>query len=90
MDGLGVAIARTPLDHRLYHSCLAFSGFEQAHVILGGESYVALNGGLQNALYQVPEKLTHDRGSDATPSVIQDRGLRGVRDGGGGAVAVRL
>ena len=27
-----------PLDHRLYHFRLAFSGFEHAHVVLGGES----------------------------------------------------
>jgi len=30
---------------------LAYSGFEHAHVILGGESYVALAEGLQNALW---------------------------------------
>ena len=53
MDGLGVTIARIPLDHRLYHFRLAFSGFEHAHVILGGESYVALAEGLQNALWAV-------------------------------------
>ena len=39
------------LDHRLYHFRLACSGFEHAHVILGGESYVALAEGLQNALW---------------------------------------
>jgi len=33
---LGVSIAGTPLDHRLYHFRLAFSGWEQAHVVLGG------------------------------------------------------
>ena len=53
MDGLGVTIARILLDHRLYHFRLAFSGFEHAHVILGGESYVALAEGLQNALWAV-------------------------------------
>ena len=42
---------RTSLDHRLYHFRLAYSGFEHAHVILGGESYVALAEGLQNALW---------------------------------------
>lgn len=31
-----------PLDHRLYHFRLAFSGFAHAHVVLGGESFVAL------------------------------------------------
>jgi hypothetical protein len=30
-----------PLDHRLYHFRLAFSGWEHAHVVLGGESFVA-------------------------------------------------
>ena len=39
------------LEHRLYHFRLAFSGFEHAHVVLGGKSYVALAEGLQNALW---------------------------------------
>ncbi len=51
MADLGVTIAGVQLDHRLYHFRLAYSGFEQAHVILGGESYVALAEGLQNALW---------------------------------------
>ena len=46
-----VCIVGVPLDHRLYHFRLACSGFEHAHVILGGESYVALAEGLQNALW---------------------------------------
>lgn len=51
MTDLGVSIAGRPLDHRLYHFRLPWSGFEHAHVILGGESYVALAAGLQNALW---------------------------------------
>jgi len=51
MADLGVTIAGVPLDHRLYHFRLAYSGFAHAHVILGGESYVALAEGLQNALW---------------------------------------
>ena len=51
MADLGVTIATEPLDHRLYHFRLVYSGFEHAHVILGGESYVALAEGLQNALW---------------------------------------
>ncbi len=51
MADLGVTIAGARLDHRLYHFRLAYSGFEHAHVILGGESYVALAEGLQNALW---------------------------------------
>jgi len=46
-----VSIAGAPLDHRLYHFRLAFSGWEHAHVVLGGESFVALAEGLQNALW---------------------------------------
>ena len=49
MGDLAVTIAGTSLDHCLYHFRLAYSGFEHAHVILGGESYVALAEGLQNA-----------------------------------------
>ena len=48
---LGVTIAGDRLDHRLYHFRLAYSGFEHAHVILGGESFVALTEGPQNALW---------------------------------------
>jgi transposase InsO family protein len=47
----GVSIAGALLDHRLYHFRLAFSGWEHAHVVLGGESFVALAEGLQNALW---------------------------------------
>ena len=53
MGDLDVQIAGVPLDHRLYHFRLMWSGFEHAHVILGGESYVALAEGLQNALWAV-------------------------------------
>ena len=51
MGDHGVSIAGVPLDHRLYHFRLAFSGWEHAHVVLGGESFVALAEGLQNALW---------------------------------------
>ncbi len=47
MTDLGVTIASAGFDHFR----LAYSGFEHAHVILGGESYVALAEGLQNALW---------------------------------------
>ena len=48
-----ITIAGQPLDHRLYHFRLAYSGFEHAHVVLGGESFVALAEGLQNALWSL-------------------------------------
>src|SRR3982074_1804487 len=60
---LGVTVAGEPLGHRLYHFRLAFSGFAHAHVVLGGESFVALAEGLQNALWAlggVPEQHRSD------------------------------
>jgi hypothetical protein len=51
MGDLGISVADVPLDHRLYHFRLAFSGWEHGHIVLGGESFVALAEGLQNALW---------------------------------------
>ena len=48
---LGVTIAGAPLTHLLYHFRLPYSGFEYADVVLGGESFVALSGGCQSALW---------------------------------------
>ena len=53
MAELAVTVAGERLDHRLDHFRLAYSGFEHAHVILGGESFVALAEGLQNALWAI-------------------------------------
>jgi len=53
MSGTGVTVGGAPLPHRLYHFRLAFSGYEHAHVVLGGESFVALAEGLQNALWHL-------------------------------------
>jgi hypothetical protein len=57
---LKITVARQPLEHRLYHFRLAFSGFSYAHVVLGGESFVALAEGLQNALWALgASRLAH-------------------------------
>ncbi|MBX7250315.1 MAG: IS21 family transposase [Caulobacteraceae bacterium] len=53
MGELGVTVAGVPLEHRLYHFRLPWSGFEHAHIVLGGESFVALAEGLQNALWSL-------------------------------------
>ena len=50
VSDLGVTVAGTRLDHRMYHFALACSGFEHAEIVLGGESYPALASGLENAL----------------------------------------
>lgn len=75
MGGLGITIVGEPLDHRLYHFRLAFSGFEYAHVVLGGESFVALAEGLQNALWAlggVPEQHRSDSMSAAFCNLDRD------------------
>ena len=53
MGNAGITIAGQLLDHRLYHFRLAYCGFAHAHVVLGGESFVALAEGLQNALWSL-------------------------------------
>ncbi len=53
MGDAGIMIAGLALNHRLYHFRLAYSGFEHAHVVLGGESFVALAEGMQNALWSL-------------------------------------
>jgi Mu transposase-like protein len=75
MSDLGVTIAGIALDHRLYHFRLAFSGFEYAHVVLGGESLVALAEGLQNALWSLggaPELHRSDSLSAAFRNLDRD------------------
>ena len=53
MGHAGVSVQGQPLVHRLYHFRLAYSGFAHAHVVLGGESFVALAEALQNALWSL-------------------------------------
>jgi transposase InsO family protein len=75
MADLGVTIVGERLDHRLYHFRLAYSGFESAHVILGGESYVALAEGLQNALWALggsPREHRSDSLSAAFRNLAKD------------------
>ena len=50
-SALGITIAGVALPHRLYHFVLAYSGWEHAAVVLGGESFTALAENLQNALW---------------------------------------
>ena len=72
---LAVTIAGEPFDQRLYHFRLLFSGFEHAHVVLGGESFVALAEGLQNALWAlggVPEQHRSDSLSAAFRNLDAD------------------
>jgi hypothetical protein len=71
MGSLCVSIAGRPLDHLLYHFRLAWSGFEHSHVILGGESFVALAEGLQNALWSLGGAPLHHR-SDSLSAAVRN------------------
>lgn len=51
MGDLAIHLAGEPFAHRLYHFVLAYSGWEHAEPVLGGESFTALACGLQNALW---------------------------------------
>ncbi|WP_163561018.1 IS21 family transposase [Halomonas sp. NO4] len=50
LKGIVITVAGDPLDHRLYHFRLAYSGWCYVRVVLGGESYPALAEGLTRAL----------------------------------------
>jgi hypothetical protein len=71
MGDLEVEVAGTLLDHRLHHFRLACSGFEHAHVILGGESDVALAEGLQNALRALGG-APHEHRSDSLSAAFRN------------------
>jgi hypothetical protein len=71
MGELAVSIAGEALGHRLYHFRLAYSGFEHAHVVLGGESYVALAEGLQDALWALGG-APHEHRSDSLSAAFRN------------------
>jgi hypothetical protein len=50
LKGVTITINGHPFAHLLYHYRLAFSGWQYVQVIQGGESFVGLSNGLQNAL----------------------------------------
>ncbi len=71
MGDAAVSVAGQPLDHRLYHFRLAYSGFEHVHVVLGGESFVALAEGLQNALWLLGG-APHEHRSDSLSAAFRN------------------
>lgn len=75
MGDLNVTIAGAPFIHLLYHFVLAFSRWEHAEVVEGGESFEALSRGLQNALWQaggVPQEHRSDSLSAAFKNLKQE------------------
>lgn len=60
---LQVTVAGVGLLHLLYQFALAYSGWRYVEVVLGGESFMALSSGLQNAVWMmggVPEEHRTD------------------------------
>lgn len=51
LKGIEITIAGKPFEHLIYHYRLAYSGWQYAQIIQGGESFIALSEGLQNALF---------------------------------------
>jgi hypothetical protein len=82
MGDLAVSIAGQLLDHRLYHFVLAYSAWEHAEPVLGGESFTALAVGLQNALWSlggVPAEHRSDSLSAAFRNLDDDARLDQTR-----------
>ena len=76
LKGVEVTINGKPFEHLIYYYRLAYSGWQYAQVIQGGESFIALSEGLQNALFAsggVPKQHRTDSLSAAY------RNLRGQR-----------
>ena len=75
MGELRVTIAGAPFAHILYHFVLAFSRWEHAEVVEGGESFEALSRGLQNALWQAggaPQEHRSDSLSAAFKNLAEE------------------
>lgn len=51
LKDLQITIGGEPFPHLLYHYRLTYSGWQYAQIIQGGESFIALSEGLQNALH---------------------------------------
>lgn len=50
LKGVEITIGGKPFEHILYHYRLAYSGWQYVQIIQGGESFIGLSEGLQNAL----------------------------------------
>ena len=75
MGELRITIAGAPFAHILYHFVLAFSRWEHAEVVEGGESFEALSKGLQNALWQAggaPQEHRSDSLSAAFKNLAEE------------------
>lgn len=76
---LGVTIAGAPFPHRLYHFVLAYSGWEHAAVVTGGESFTALAENLQNALWSLGG-VPHEHRTDSLSAAYRNLDAEAARD----------
>jgi transposase InsO family protein len=77
-DDLDVQIGGGAFQHRLYQFALAHSGWRHATVVTSGESFMALSGGLQAALWRlggVPEEHRTDSLSAAFNNLAEEQEL---------------
>jgi hypothetical protein len=51
LKGIEITLNGQPFEHLIYHYRLGYSGWQYAQIIQGGESFIALAEGLQNALF---------------------------------------
>ena len=51
LKGVEITIKGNSFEHLIYHYRLGYSGWQYTQIILGGESFIALSEGLQNALF---------------------------------------
>lgn len=70
-----ITIAGKPFEHLLYHYRLAYSGWQYVQVVQGGESFVALSEGLQNAL-RACGGCPKEHRTDSLSAAYRNLGLR--------------
>ena len=76
---LDVTIAGEPLSQRLFHFVMAYSGWEHAAVVLGGESYPALAENLQNALWTLGG-VPHEHRTDSLSAAYRNLAADAAKD----------
>ena len=74
-----ITIGGQPFPHLLYHYRLAYSGWQYVQVIQGGESFIALSEGLQNALHACGGCPNEHR-TDSLSAAYRNLGGRTDRD----------
>jgi hypothetical protein len=74
-----ITIAGEAFEHLLYHYRLAYSGWQYVQVIVGGESFVGLAEGLQNALNACGGAPQEHR-SDSLSAAYRNRDGRSAED----------